>query len=97
MKFFWIEFGPDVTDTDIWRFMDQHTADWTGFTAHGWFCRRFLNDKAFGKSSEIPLLAYVAPDQAAADADLRLWMHDDASGSVDRDPSVFNTTDKGGA
>ncbi len=84
LKFFWIEFAPDVTDEDIWRFMDAHTADWAGFTARGWFCRRFLNDKAFGKSARTPVLAYVAPDQASAEKDLADWLRDDATGEIRR-------------
>lgn len=75
-KRFWIEFRQDVTDADIARFMDRHTAPDTGFTAGGMFCARY--DKASGQGI-VRSLQYTAADVLEAMQDLSDWVADDMS------------------
>lgn len=86
MKRFWIELRNDVTDADVARFMDAHTANGTGFTAHGMFCARYDKDK--GKDI-VKSIQYTAADILDAAMDLADWKIDDASdvpghGGMDR-------------
>ncbi|MCM1295883.1 MAG: hypothetical protein NC311_10105 [Muribaculaceae bacterium] len=83
---FWIQFRDDVTEADIRRFMEAHTADWSGFIASGWFCRRFEAEKAFGAASGTSCLCYVAPDYELAAKDLGYWCLDGMAGGVERRP-----------